>query len=365
MQHPALEQVAEERAVALGVARARLLQVPHRAGLAEQRHHRADPLHAAARRLAQPGLEPRAAAPPAPRTRPDPAAAAARTALPPSRAGSRRASPPGTRRPPARAAPSRRAARRTRRPAGRRRRSSRGSSGRAHAEPLLRAAPRHAEAGDHLVEDEQRAGARRTRPAGPPGIRARAGRRPCSRRPARRSPRRPSASSSGTALYGAHDRVRGDRGGHARRRGDPQRLDARSPPPRAARRHARGSSRRTSRSGRARSPRGPRRSALIVASVPEETSRTISIDGTASADLLGQLDLGARGRAPKVVPSAAAARDGPQGLGIGMPEEQRPPGLDPVHVAPAVDGPRGTRPRRAPRRAARRARPPAWRAPAS
>ena len=53
---PALEQVAEERAVALGVARAaRRRSRGSRAGQ-EERQHRADALHAAERR--EPGLEP-------------------------------------------------------------------------------------------------------------------------------------------------------------------------------------------------------------------------------------------------------------------------------------------------------------------
>ncbi len=48
------------------------------------------------------------------------------------------------------------------------------------------------------------------------------------------------------------------------------------------------------------------RSALIVASVPEETSRTISIDGTAS-QISSASSTSARVETPKVVPSSAAA----------------------------------------------------------
>ena len=40
-----------------------------------------------------------------------------------------------------------------------------------------------------------------------------------------------------------------------------------------------------------------RRTALIAASVPEETKRTFSIDGTRRDDALGELHLGAAGRA--------------------------------------------------------------------
>ena len=43
-----------------------------------------------------------------------------------------------------------------------------------------------------------------------------------------------------------------------------------------------------------------------MASVPELTSRTFSIDGTARDDQLGQFALGL-GRAPKVVPATAAS----------------------------------------------------------
>ena len=48
------------------------------------------------------------------------------------------------------------------------------------------------------------------------------------------------------------------------------------------------------------------RIALIVASVPDETRRTMSMPGTARDDPFGELDLEAVG-APNEVPRAAAA----------------------------------------------------------
>ena len=78
------------------------------------------------------------------------------------------------------------------------------------------------------------------------------------------------------------------------------------------------------------------RIALIAASVPEETSRTFSTDGHGVDDLGRELDLGlgrrAEGRAAR-----GRGDDGLDRLGIGVPEDQRPPGHDPVEVAPAVD----------------------------
>ena len=57
---------------------------------------------------------------------------------------------------------------------------------RRHAVALLGTAARDAEAGDHLVEDEERARRVAEHDAGPRGSRAPAGRRPCFRQPARR-----------------------------------------------------------------------------------------------------------------------------------------------------------------------------------
>src|SRR3954468_22066500 len=61
--HAAREQVPEERAVALGVAALRVVEVAHRLVVREQRRHRADTLHATVRRKARfessrTGLEP-------------------------------------------------------------------------------------------------------------------------------------------------------------------------------------------------------------------------------------------------------------------------------------------------------------------
>src|SRR5438477_2950410 len=56
---PTLEQMAEERAVALGVAAFRVLEVRDDAVGHEQREHRAHPTNASER--GEPGLEPRSA----------------------------------------------------------------------------------------------------------------------------------------------------------------------------------------------------------------------------------------------------------------------------------------------------------------
>ena len=77
------------------------------------------------------------------------------------------------------------------------------------------------------------------------------------------------------------------------------------------------------------------RSADIAASVPDETSRTCSIDGTASAISAASSTSRSVG-APKLVPSSAAVAHRLDRLRVGMPEDQRPPGLHPVEQAAAV-----------------------------
>ena len=79
-----------------------------------------------------------------------------------------------------------------------------------------------------------------------------------------------------------------------------------------------------------------RRTALIAASVPEETSRTCSIDGTADDDLRRQLDL-RLGRRAERRPVGGSLDDRGNRLGIRVPEDQRAPRHDPVDVALAVD----------------------------
>ena len=77
------------------------------------------------------------------------------------------------------------------------------------------------------------------------------------------------------------------------------------------------------------------RSALMVASVPELTRRTISIGGDHLADGLGQFDLLFGGRA-----EAGAARHGlvqrVENHGMPVAENQRPPGADVIDVLVAV-----------------------------
>ena len=77
--------------------------------------------------------------------------------------------------------------------------------------------------------------------------------------------------------------------------------------------------------------------ALIVASVPDDTRRTISIDGTRSQMQLGQLDLGSVRRAEAGAACAAAASTASTHARVGVAEDQRPPRADVVEVAVAVD----------------------------
>ena len=84
--------------------------------------------------------------------------------------------------------------------------------------------------------------------------------------------------------------------------------------------------------------RGPRASriALIAASVPDETSRTISTDGTAST-ISAASSTSASVGAPNDVPSRGGLDHRRERLRIGVPEDQRPPRHHPVDVAAAVD----------------------------
>ena len=230
----------------------------------------------------------------------------------------------------------------------------------------LGAAAGDAEAGDHLVEDEERAARSQSarRPSRKPSP---AGRRPCCPRPAPRgrrdpSPYRATAAASARGRCRAHDRVGRDAGGHARRRRDAERHDAR----------ARAREQRVDvavvvareldhaiAAGRARASR----TALIDASVPDETSRTISTAGTAStisaASSTSRLGRRPERRAAAAPPRTAATRDR-----VGVAEEERPPEAPSRRTSP-VDVLDRTRPRPRARRPARRARRPASPAPAS
>ncbi len=79
----------------------------------------------------------------------------------------------------------------------------------------------------------------------------------------------------------------------------------------------------------------PAASADIAASVPEETSRTCSIEGTASAISSASSTSRSVG-APKLVPARAAACTASTVSAVGVAEDERPPGLDPVEQPAAV-----------------------------
>ena len=81
-----------------------------------------------------------------------------------------------------------------------------------------------------------------------------------------------------------------------------------------------------------------RRSALIAASVPDETNRTCSIDGTASTTARASSTSISVG-APNVVPRPDASLNGPDDRGMGVARDQRPPRHHPVDIAVAVGVP--------------------------
>ena len=76
--------------------------------------------------------------------------------------------------------------------------------------------------------------------------------------------------------------------------------------------------------------------ALIVASVPELTRRTFSIDGTAAV-INSANSVSASVGAPKLVPRRAARPMAAVTVRVGVPEDHRPPGADVIEVAIAVD----------------------------
>ena len=208
------------------------------------------------------------------------------------------------------------------------------------AEALLRAAAGHAEAGDDLVEDEQRAG-QVTEPPQPleearhgrddahvPGDRldehARQPLAVCGHRLGGRV----------EVVVGADDRVR-----RHRRRNTGRRRDAERRQPRARRREqgvdvavvaARELEHAVAARRRAREPdRAHRR-------LGARGDETHLLHGRHSVDDLGgELDLALGGRA-EARPVAGRRPHGLDRLRIGVPEEERPPGHDPVEQAPAV-----------------------------
>ena len=208
------------------------------------------------------------------------------------------------------------------------------------AEALLRAAARDAEARDHLVEDEQRAG----------GIAERAEHLEVARlrRHDAHVPRHGLDDDRRQPLAVALDRggdavhvVEGDDHGVGRRAGGHARggRDAERGQPGAGARQQRVdvtvvAARELDHAVAPReSPREP--DALIDASVPEETSRTFSTDGTAStisAASSTSASVGAERRA-----ALGGRCDRLERFRVRMAEDQRAPGHDPVDVAASVD----------------------------
>ena len=78
------------------------------------------------------------------------------------------------------------------------------------------------------------------------------------------------------------------------------------------------------------------RTADIAASVPDETNRTFSIEGTACGHDLGDLDLAHRRRA-EARAEVEGLDDRRADAGMGMPQDHRPPRADVVDVFVAVD----------------------------
>ena len=73
----------------------------------------------------------------------------------------------------------------------------------------------------------------------------------------------------------------------------------------------------------------------MAASVPDETSRTFSTDGTASTISSASVDL-PLGRRAEGRPVCGRLLHGLDDLGVGVAEDERPPGHDPVDVAAAL-----------------------------
>ena len=73
----------------------------------------------------------------------------------------------------------------------------------------------------------------------------------------------------------------------------------------------------------------------MVASVPEFTSRTISMDGTASR-MASASSISCSVGAPKLVPDGERAFERLQNAGMAMAEQQRSPGADVIDVLVAI-----------------------------
>ena len=143
------------------------------------------------------------------------------------------------------------------------------------------------------------------------------------------------SSSAPRVVVRDDDGQRGDLVRDARAAGDPERRDARARRRRGRRRRGRGSPPSVL-TIRAR-PVAARasRTALIVASVPELTKRTISTDGTIRVTRSASRTSSSVG-APKDVPRRAARDERPPHERRRVPEEVRPVGHDVVDVGPPV-----------------------------
>ena len=143
------------------------------------------------------------------------------------------------------------------------------------------------------------------------------------------------ASSAARSLYGTTIVSATVPGVTPAEPGQPERRDAAARPRRAARRRGRGSSRRTSRSSsRPVAPRASR-TAVIAASVPDDTSRTFSTDGTRSQIASASSTSRARRRAVR----RAVGRGALHRLDdrrVRVAEDRRAPRLHVVEVLAAV-----------------------------
>ena len=306
--------MAEERAVALGVCLARLVVVAHGLVAQEEREHRADALDAPERLRGR-----RSSRAPQPLE----LVVDARVAQAPEhrQAGRGRERIAGERPRLVDVAGRREPAHDLGTPAERGERqpaaddlAQDGQIG-ADAEPLLRAAAADPEAGDDLVEDEQRAG----------GVAERAQRLQEARlgrddahvpRDRLDEDRRETLAVAldrrgrgrSTSLYGRDDRVRRDAGRDAGLRRDAERGDARARVGEQRVDVAVVAAGEAEDRGRGSCSARASRIALIDASVPEETSRTCSTDGTAST-ISAASSTSASVGAPKVVPRCGGLDD--------------------------------------------------------
>ena len=335
-----LEQVPEKRAVALGVARLRVVEVADGSLRHEEGEERADPLHAAER--GEPLLEERGP--------PLELVVDAAVAQPAQHreAGGGRERVPG-KRPCLIDRPRRREQIHDLRPAaeGRKRQPAaddlpqHGEIGE-HAVPLLRAAACDAEAGDHLVEDEQRARhvAEPAQHLEVAGLRRDdAHVRRDRLHDDRGEPLAVAEHGIGGRIgvvVGDDDRVRGGARRHAGRGGDPERCEAGAGACEQGVRMAVVAAGRLEDPvllrERAREPQCAHRRLRPRGDEPHLLHRRHGV-----GDLGGELDLRLGGGA-EARPAQRGVADCLHRLRVGVAEEERPPGHDPVEEPAAVLG---------------------------